>query len=301
MPVGKTMWLVVVVLAVAAAACGSDGGLADESEIPATTTTIAPATSGASSTTVAEPDDGAEPSADATWFFDQFEVGDCWDDIYDEDGEIVRTGEARIIPCDEPHFYEVYAIFEAEGGDQFPGDDDLIDQANEECGLAWTAYIGTAYQDTPALDGFAPKPSAEEWSAGVRDVVCVANYDYGRVDRSFEGLGAADPLPYDMPDDAPVPAGALVWAVGDTEDGDRLASFGVEMPQDEAVAEIALQAGAAGWTVVSRTAASRSVVLVLDDGETEYTVVVVAAEEDPEDLDIAFYYPPGPLSTYPEG
>lgn len=240
---------------------------------------------------------GGTLTGEPVWFSDHLDVGDCWNEAFDADGEVDRSGVPEVLECSGPHFLEVFGAWSSEAT-EYPGEDALGDEATEVCNEGFLSYIGAEYSDVTALNYFVPKPTEEQWNDdGARRMVCVAYYNYGRITGSFEGIGTREPLPYDMPDDAPIPEEAEAWDVGDTEDGDRVISFSLQKPLDEAVELILTAAADAGWTTVFQGGTATVAQLVLSDADVEYTTMVLVID-DPEEVDIAFYYPPGPLSTY---
>lgn len=73
-----------------------------------------------------------------------------------------------VIPCDQPHKVEVFAVITLPGN-QFPGDnaDKFLDRCNSE-------FARYAAEDTASVDIEALHPTAQTWDEGVRTVKCLA-------------------------------------------------------------------------------------------------------------------------------
>lgn len=97
-------------------------------------------------------------------------VGDCFDRSSDT-GEI---SDVPIVECDEPHDSEAFHTFEIADG-EFPGEEELLAQAEEQCIPAFEEYVGIDYANS-RLDIFPITPTEGSWSQGDREVVC-ALYD----------------------------------------------------------------------------------------------------------------------------
>jgi len=108
--------------------------------------------------------------------------GDCFDD---PEGEEVR--EVEVIPCDEPHDNEVYALVELDDDDDFPGEDQVAEEAQELCFEAFEDYVGIPYEESVFLS-LQLTPSEEGWADGDREAVCVLyDADQDKLDESAEG------------------------------------------------------------------------------------------------------------------
>lgn len=119
---------------------------------------------------------------------------------------------AFIVPCTEPHLYEVTGRITLDEGD-FPGDAALTERAQQECPIRFTAYTGTEPALSSDLVSLAFTPSATGWSDnGDRTIVCVASPASGSpVSTSAARQSApADVAPSGAPSAAPAssaPAG----------------------------------------------------------------------------------------------
>lgn len=158
---------------------------------------------------------GIEGPTDSDVF--DLEVGDCIvppRGAGDEALELERVGK---IACSEPHDGEVIALRNIEGGDTYPGEEAVFQQAELLC---------------PVLTTFYFYPTKESWRDGDREAVCVLE--------SLFDLQVGDCINYPG-------LGSLVETVervscSDTHDAEIIGSLempGTDYPGDDAVAEYA--------------------------------------------------------------
>ncbi len=110
-------------------------------------------------------------------------VGDCLNDA--EAAEEVET--VPTTPCEGPHDSEVYAsviLTETE----YPGDEDILSRADEECLAGFETFVGTAYEQS-IYDFSYYFPTEGSWSGGDREILCVIYDPSGKVTGSLEGVG----------------------------------------------------------------------------------------------------------------
>ncbi|OBF44985.1 hypothetical protein A5719_06005 [Mycolicibacterium peregrinum] len=93
-------------------------------------------------------------------------VGSCF--ATEPDGNFSK---ADVIPCDQPHQVEVFAVITIPG-DQYPGDS--ADKFLDRCGSEFARY---AAEDAAHVDIEALHPTAQTWEEGVRTVKCLAVSD----------------------------------------------------------------------------------------------------------------------------
>ncbi|HWV49624.1 MAG TPA: septum formation family protein [Microbacterium sp.] len=91
----------------------------------------------------------------------QLKVGDCLTEEAMTGGE---TNTAPVIPCDEPHPYEVYYEFELEDG-EFPGSAAIEAPAIEKCEAAFTEFVGLTW-DESTLEYSWFEPTQASWDQG---------------------------------------------------------------------------------------------------------------------------------------
>ncbi|MCJ1677642.1 DUF4190 domain-containing protein [Streptomyces sp. APSN-46.1] len=102
--------------------------------------------------------------------------GDCFntdDDLaeYDEK-EGGQAFSVRIVPCDQAHEGEAYAVFDVEDG-PYPGAEKVVSIAEEKCaGTALTDYVGDAAKLPQTLEVFYYHPQSVSWAFGDREVTC---------------------------------------------------------------------------------------------------------------------------------
>ncbi|GLI28529.1 hypothetical protein ARHIZOSPH14_27710 [Agromyces rhizosphaerae] len=111
-------------------------------------------------------------------------IGDCLGGITDED----EIDQIDVVPCDEPHDYEVMHEFDLTG-DAYP-ELEVIDEASlEECDAAFAEYVGVDWVDS-VLDWYSVFPTETSWNeVGDRVVQCFVYDPTGPVTGSLEGAG----------------------------------------------------------------------------------------------------------------
>ncbi len=175
----KRLWLAIGVLALGAGACGgddddstaSDGATEDTATDGATEDT---ATDGATETTVAGEDQSVF----------ELSVGMCLDETF-ATGTVQEVPE---LPCDQPHWGEVYDLFDIDG-DEFPGEAAVDAAAQEGCLASFAGYVGVEFAQSGLLVNYLV-PTAESWAgADDREVVCFAYSDGEPLTGSAQGLG----------------------------------------------------------------------------------------------------------------
>lgn len=99
------------------------------------------------------------------------------------------TGLAQTTACGQIHDLEVYAVV-AIAGVRYPGTQEVVTLADDECTTAFEAYVGVPHtQSTLGYDTYYPSESG--WVNGDRNVVCVLLSKSGeRLRGSMQGTGA---------------------------------------------------------------------------------------------------------------
>jgi hypothetical protein len=114
-----------------------------------------------------------------------FDPGECTNDSLE--GEV---SEIEPVDCDEEHDIEAYGQFDLEGDDDdFPGDDEIAEEAEEEClGDLFEDYVGIEYSESIYFADFLP-PTEQSWENGYRSVLCYINgtTDESDLEGSAEG------------------------------------------------------------------------------------------------------------------
>jgi hypothetical protein len=108
------------------------------------------------------------PSSGAEVPATRLAVGHCVDGL--------RAGDdlagLPVLPCDQPHEGEVFAILELPAG-PYPGDAALGRQARQECLKRFETYAPSSVADD-RIELFYLHPSQLSWTSGDRGVTCVA-------------------------------------------------------------------------------------------------------------------------------
>ena len=183
--------LVAAVLAVTAiaASCTSGGQ------------TVATTTTGPSTTTVPETTTTTEPPMDSgrKLFVYNPEAGQCFDVRIATSGASVALNSNAtprnddqlilLLDCAIPHQYEVAGIVEVPRPGAYPGDEELVTQAQRLCPAVFATHVGQSYERSALEMGWL-LPTAEEWGRGKRTVAClVTDPAAGRLTGSVKGSG----------------------------------------------------------------------------------------------------------------
>jgi hypothetical protein len=97
-------------------------------------------------------------------------VGDCFSVESDE------LTLVTVVACAEPHEYEVFALFDhpAAADAEYPGDAQLLAEADALCEPLFEAYVGHDYQ-TSIWYITSLTPSDQTWADGDREITCLLN------------------------------------------------------------------------------------------------------------------------------
>lgn len=116
----------------------------------------------------------------------ELDIGECFV-VPGGDAEGL-VSELTVVPCDVTHDYEVAATFDLQG-EEFPGDDEVFDRADEGCFTRFEEYVGTSYLDSELNYGYFT-PTPESWEQlGDREILCYVFADDGPLEGSVEGSG----------------------------------------------------------------------------------------------------------------
>lgn len=150
-----------------------------------TTTTAAPTT-----TTTAAAGGTATTAAAATPITDLL-AGDCVDGSAFSADSTGEATEAQVVDCAAPHDGEVVGIITYTEGPEaaFPGADAVAAYADEQCAIAFEAYVGVAYGTSP-LSMVSLWPTEASWSGGDREAVCVAFDPAAPLNATVQASGA---------------------------------------------------------------------------------------------------------------
>jgi hypothetical protein len=118
------------------------------------------------------------------------DVGECIESVASFNIEELPTVE-----CSEDHEAQVVGAFDHEG-DDFPGDDEILEEAQDRCQELFEEFVGAPVEET-TLSLNTINPTEETWNeADDRETLCVAtSADGGQLDQSVED--AADDFEFD--------------------------------------------------------------------------------------------------------
>ena len=105
-------------------------------------------------------------------------VGDC---LAKPDG--TQVSDITVIPCSNPHDYEVYAEMELKGS-SLPSDADK--QADDFCSKEFETFIGKPYADS-SLSYTYFTPTSQSWDAGDKLISCMVQDPSGQTSGSLKG------------------------------------------------------------------------------------------------------------------
>ena len=93
---------------------------------------------------------------------------------------------ADLLPCDQKHYYEVYAASQMTDAD-FPGNEATGEQAEKVCKDEFIAFIGVTPSKSK-YEQFYLSPTAESWTLGDREILCLVGSDNGGISGSLRGV-----------------------------------------------------------------------------------------------------------------
>jgi hypothetical protein len=96
-------------------------------------------------------------------------VGDC---VMKEPAGGVPIYSMIVVPCDEPHDREVFALYSLSQA-EYPGDEAIQRLGSNGCIDRFPAYVGESFEAATDLDLMALTPSSSSWSGGDRGVTCM--------------------------------------------------------------------------------------------------------------------------------
>ncbi|QOR70347.1 septum formation family protein [Ruania alkalisoli] len=123
-------------------------------------------------------------------------TGDC---VLAPEDVTVEISEVTVVPCEEPHHLEAYALAEfpqstgqsttSAAGSSFPGDAALKDFADGACAEEFADYVGIDYRDSELWFTYLV-PSARSWQAeDDRSVLCFVTTTGEELTQSVAGTG----------------------------------------------------------------------------------------------------------------
>jgi len=111
-------------------------------------------------------------------------IGDCLGGITNDD----VIDQIDVVPCDEPHEFEVMHEFDLTG-DAYPEVEAMDEITIEECDAAFAEFVGIAWEDS-VLDWYSVAPTETSWNeVGDRVVQCFVFDPAGQVTGSLADAG----------------------------------------------------------------------------------------------------------------
>jgi len=163
--------------------------------------TVATTTTGPSTTTVPETTTTTEPpmGSGRQLFVYNPEAGQCFDVRAISSGAAVALNtnatprnEDQVIlllDCAIPHQYEVAGIVEVPLPGAYPGDEELVRQAQRRCPATFATFVGQPYESSE-LEMSWLLPTVAEWGRGKHTIAClVTDPDEGRLTGTVAGSG----------------------------------------------------------------------------------------------------------------
>lgn len=171
----------VALSAVLLTGCGGGG---DAVPIPPTTEATTTTEAKPTERDLSQPADGAVPGG-----VENLELGDCYDPAPDPSQHDIMV---LLVPCEQPHQYEVYATDSFNEGlsDGYPGDDAVRNFAEERCFERFEGFVGQVWRDSD-LDIETWFPTSVSWEKGNdRKLSCVLFHrSQADLTGSMEGSG----------------------------------------------------------------------------------------------------------------
>jgi len=131
-------------------------------------------------------DDDGRVVAPGPWSVFDLRPGDCIGDVADLSGD---TDEVPLVPCDDPHTQEVFAIVR-HPEDAYPGAGAVATFSDRACLTALDAELDLSIDDGIAFSYLLP--TFEGWNkSGDRSIVCVLVFpeDAGMIGSFVAGTG----------------------------------------------------------------------------------------------------------------
>ncbi|MFC9292989.1 DUF4190 domain-containing protein [Streptomyces sp. NPDC057011] len=140
-------------------------------------------------------DSGGQVTDSGSSKVNDIRTGDCFNtggdlaEYQDKDGGQAAF-KVKIVPCDQPHEGEAYAVFNLEDG-AFPGTEKVTAMAEEKCaGAKLTDYVGAKAKLSDKLEVYYYFPQAATWAIGDREVTCFLGDSTGASTGSVRATGS---------------------------------------------------------------------------------------------------------------
>ncbi|WP_181727347.1 DUF4190 domain-containing protein [Streptomyces sp. PT12] len=134
--------------------------------------------------------DGSEGTDGEDVQVNDIEAGDCFDPgtSLDAFGEGVEETFVTRRPCEGPHEAEAFGTVLVEGHDAFPGDEEILTLAEEECDRLIQGYVLDTWALPLDVSPYYYHPTRDSWQYGDREVICfLGHLDGGQLDETLRG------------------------------------------------------------------------------------------------------------------
>ena len=126
--------------------------------------------------------DSDDVGTDASVF--DVEEGDCVVPPAEVKAELAKI---TVVPCEEPHTQEAFAVVEVENADAYPGDDALRALADGQCVERYEGYVGKPYPESSLFFTYL-LPSPRGWDdAKDRKILCLVTTTGDELTQSVKG------------------------------------------------------------------------------------------------------------------
>lgn len=112
-------------------------------------------------------------------------VGDCLGGLGDTN--VASAVTVVLVPCTQPHDYEVYAGFVLPS-ESYPGEDAVVAAAEDGCGARFESFTGSAYEGSELDFNYFIPPEAGWTISGSHLVSCLIDDPAGAVTGTLAGV-----------------------------------------------------------------------------------------------------------------
>lgn len=139
----------------------------------------------------ADRDDSGQVTGESQVSSLKIREGDCVNDptmagfdADSEDEEVSMT--VTVLPCEEPHDFETYLVYDLPDGD-YPGEDEVGDAAATRCLREFKGFVGIAYSKSE-LEPYVLYPTSRTWRfLDDRSVTCLVGRPGTKTSGSLAG------------------------------------------------------------------------------------------------------------------
>jgi hypothetical protein len=135
----------------------------------------------------AQRDSSGQVTQAGTVAVQRLRLGDCFDQSGAPRGDSTASvSTVRVVPCSQPHDWEVFHTFELGGGSTYPGTNQVSRFAEGGCLDAYRPFTGAPHHAADP-EVFYIYPRANNWRFGDRTVQCVIGREGGSFTGSLRG------------------------------------------------------------------------------------------------------------------